>query len=109
MNIWAFVAVIAALIFGVCIGYIIAYIHEKKHVGDLLRCCEETSSKLATISKEYEDFMKAAHEVDRWPKNNSHIVIKDDLADYLKDKYFSNEEPGNFDGNVCEDEVDLYV
>lgn len=112
MNIWAIVAVIAALIFGVCVGYIIAYIREKRHVDDLLRCCEETSTKLAAISKEYEDFMKAAHEVDRWPKNNSHITMKDNLADYLKAKYFDNEEldPDCDDENeVDEDDMDIYV
>mgnify|MGYP003298255074 CR=1 FL=1 len=110
MNIWAIVAVIAALIFGFCMGYITSQVREKKHVDELLRTCSETSEARTKLSREYNDFVKSAQEIDRWPKHNSHIVMKDNLADYLKTKYFSVEEAEDYDGTVCEDEVDnLYV
>lgn len=108
MNIWAIIAVIAAMIFGGCVGYMVAHFREKKHVDDLLRCCKETSDKLVALSKEYEDFVKAANEVDHWPRHNSHIVMKDNLADYLKSKYLEHEDSSDWDD--CEDEADnLYV
>lgn len=107
MNIWAIVAVFAALIFGVCIGYMVAYYREKKHVDDLLKCCKETSDKLSKLSDEYDEFVKAAHDLDRWPRHNSHIVMKDNLADYLKNKYMTKEVD---DWDDCEDEPDnLYI
>lgn len=108
MNIWAIIAIFAALIFGVCVGYVISQYHEKKTVEGLLKCCKETNDKLAALSKEYDDFVKAAHELDRWPNHNSHIVMKDNLADYLKNKYLECEEPCDWDD--CEDELDnLYI
>ena len=108
MNIWAIIAVIAALIFGVSIGYMVAHYRERKHVGDLLKCCEETSNKLAKLSEEYDEFVKAANDIDRWPRHNSHIVMRDNLADYLKNKYLSEQEPSDWED--CEDESDnLYI
>lgn len=110
MNIWAIVAAFAALVFGFCMGYIAAIVREKKHVDDLLRCCKETNDKLAALSREYDDFVKAAHELDRWPRHNAHITMKENLADYLKNKYMVEETGDMNDGDVCEDEVDnLYV
>lgn len=111
MNIWAIVAVIAALIFGICVGYLIAYFRERKHIDKLLRCCKETSDNLAKLSTEYDEFVKAAHEVDRWPKHDSHIVMKDNLAEYLKQKYLAEEtDKESSDWDDCEDEPDnLYV
>lgn len=100
---------IAGTIFGVCVGYLVAYFREKKHVDELLDCCEKTSEKLAKLSTEYEDFMKAAHDLDRWPKHSAHIPLKDNLADYLKNKYFGD-GPEDTDWSDCEDEVDnLYI
>ena len=105
MNVWAIVAVIAAFIFGWCVGYIIAYHKESKCVDELLRYSRETSDKLAKLSKEYDEFLKAANEIDRWPQKNPHISMKTNLADYLKRKYLETE----FNPD-CEDESDnLYV
>lgn len=119
MNIWAIVAIIAALIFGVSVGYLAGQYQAKKTVDDLLKCCKETNDKLAALSDEYDEFVKAANEVDRWPKNNPHIVMKDNLADYLKNKYRVEEtENGRYsrcveetsDWDDCEDEPDnLYI
>lgn len=112
MNIWTIVAVVAALIFGGCVGYIISQIQSKKYIDKLLWNCKETSDKLTKLSNEYEDFVKAAHEVDHWPKHNSHIIMKENLADYLKNKYFGSEEiDPDCDDETEEDEEleDLYL
>ena len=110
MNIWTIVAVIAAMIFGGCVGYIISQIRMRKYIDDLLATCTETTDKLTKLSNEYEEFVKAAHEVDHWPKNNTHIVMKDNLADYLKEKYFNDENEK--DSDECDfdyDAEDVYV
>ena len=111
MNIWAIVAVIAALIFGACIGYIVSQIQTKKYVEDLLQRCNDTSDKLAKLSKEYEDFVKAAHELDHWPRHNQHIVFKENLEDYLKAKYFGerDSDPDSDDEDDDEDMEDVYL
>ena len=97
MNMWAVVAVIAAFIFGLCIGVIATSLRERQYVKDLLKTCEDTSKKLSDLSKEYDDFVKSAQELDRWPKLNTHITSKEDLADYLKAKYLSeNVEDGRY-------------
>lgn len=100
MNIWAVIAIIAAMVFGGCVGYIVAYYREKKHVSELLDCCKETSDQLAKLSKEYDEFVKAANDLDRWPKHNSHIVMKENLADYLKNKYLTEERSSTESDNL---------
>lgn len=107
MNIWAIVAVLAALIFGFCMGYIMAIKRDSKYVAELRKLCDETIEKLRKLSKEYEDFVKAAHEVDHWPKHNSHIVMKENLADYLKNKYFNNEDCDSDCDDAEEEDEDL--
>ena len=106
MNIWTIVAVFAALVFGFCNGYIVAIIKERKHVKKLIGLCEETSEELRKLSTEYDDFIKAANDVDRWPKHDPHITMKDDLADYLKSKYLSVDDVDDRDPNCDNDDND---
>ena len=107
MNIWAILAVFAALIFGGSVGFIVAYYMQKKTIDELCEHCRETSEKLTKISTEYEEFIKSVYEESRWPKQQSHITMHDNLADYLKSKYLSSETN---DWSDCEDESDnLYV
>lgn len=111
MNIWTIIAVVAAVIFGGCVGYMVAHVQGKKHVSDLISACKETSEKLAKLSREYEEFTKAAYELDHWPRYSSHVVMKDNLADYLKAKYFDQECDPECDDtdDDDEDDVDVYV
>lgn len=107
MNIWAIVAVFAALIFGGCIGFIVAYRLQKKTIDDLCENCRDTTEKLNKISSEYEEFMKSACEESRWPKHTTSFTNASSLTDYLKNKYLLTET--EFDSD-CEDESDnLYV
>lgn len=110
MSGWIILAVFVGMIFGCCIGYCVIYFKEKKEIDDLLRQCTETSNKLASVTKEYEEFIKAAYDLDRWPRNSAHITKKENLVDYLRNKYFDNAFAKDSDGSVCEDEIDnLYV
>ena len=61
---------------------------------------------------EYDDFVKAANDLDRWPKNNPYITNKDDLADYLKAKYLDvdDRDPNcDNDDEDYDDEYDEYI
>lgn len=93
---------IISLLAGMAIGGGIVYMMEKKHLDALIERCNDTNEKLAEMIKQEEDFMESM-----WPKKKPHITMETNMADYLKNKYLSNEDR---DWSDCEDESDnLYV
>ena len=87
MNIWAIIAVFAALIFGGCIGFMIAYSIQ----------CHKCSEKLDELFNEY-----MQNDLSR-PNRVDDTIMSRNLANYLKTKYLDKD----FDSE-CDDD-DLYV
>lgn len=107
MNMRAVLAVFAALIFGGCAGFIIAYAIERGRITELTKQCKECSEKLSKLSKEYDEFVKSAYTESHWPRQVSTFSGPNAFADYLKDKYLDTETEFVSD---CEDESDnLYI
>lgn len=87
---------------GVAIGGGIVYRMEKKQLDELVERCRDTNEKLAEMIKQEEYFMESI-----WPRSRPNISMNGNFADYLKDKYFDQEDR---DWSDCEDESDnLYV
>lgn len=102
---------------GVAIGGYFVYKYEKKQIDDLIIRCNETSKRMEDMLKQEEDFIESI-----WPKSHHNITMGNNLADYLKTKYLSEETEASRrarldeanqedrDWSDCEDESDnLYV
>ena len=97
-----FVLGIAAFILGMMVGALLICRWEETVLDGLLASCEDCRKRLDEMIKEDEVFVESV-----WPKQNPHITMESNLADYLKMKYLNNE--GEFEPD-CEDESDnLYV
>ena len=80
MNIWTVIAMLSALMLGICIGAIAVYLWGKRQVDALVKRCDSVTEKLNKLSSEYEDFVNAVREGDSWPEKNP-IIMGDNLAE----------------------------
>ena len=83
--------VVLAFVLGVTLGTVVStiimYRLEKRTVDELMRNCADARKKLEELTVQETSIIESM-----WPKRNPYVSSVTNVADYLKEKYLSDEE-----------------